>query len=113
MIPSTDREWTLIEIRRALADLDKERFVKRSSYEDVAYLENAIHELRDAERSLISEKEEELISQLRNVATLLSEHSRAIRANVAKMNRMAKVLDNIESVVKRVVDVIQEFNRWH
>lgn len=113
MIPLTDREWTLKEIRRALADLDKERFVKKSSYEDVAYLENAIHELRDAERSLISEKEEELISQLRNAATLLSEHSRAIRANVAKMNRMAKVLDNIESVVKRVVDVIQEFNRWH
>lgn len=113
MIPSTDRDWTLKEIRRALADLDKERFVKKSSYEDVAYLENAIHELRNAERSLISEKEEELISQLRNAATLLSEHSRAIRANVAKMNRMAKVLDNIESVVKRVVDVIQEFNRWH
>lgn len=113
MIPSADREWTLKEIRRALADLDKERFVKRSSYEDVAYLENAIHELRDAERSLISEKEEVLISQLRNAATLLSEHSRAIRTNVAKMNRMAKVLDNIESVVKRVVDVIQEFNRWN
>lgn len=113
MIPSTDRDWTLKEIRRALADLDKERFVKKSSYEDVAYLENAIHELRNAERSLISDKEEELISQLRNAATLLSEHSRAIRANVAKMNRMAKVLDNIESVVKRVVDVIQEFNRWH
>ena len=111
MIPSADREWTLKEIRRALADLDKERFVKRSSYEDVAYLENAI--LRDAERSLISENEEELISQLRHAATILADHSRTIRANVAKMNRMAKVVDNIEGVVKRVVDVIQEFNRWH
>lgn len=113
MIPSADREWTLKEIRRALADLDKERFVKRSSYEDVAYLENAIHDLRDAERSLISEKEEELISQLRHAAIILADHSRTIRANVAKMNRMAKVVDNIESVVKRIVDVIQEFNRWH
>lgn len=113
MIPSTDREWTLKEIRKALADLDKERYVKRSSYEDVAYLENVIHELRDAERSLMSEKEEELISQLRNAAIILTDHSRTIRANVAKLNRITKVVDNIESVVKRVVDVIQEFNRWH
>ena len=113
MIPTADREWTLKEIRKSLADLDKERFVKRSSYEDVAILENAIHELRDAERALIAQNEEELITQLRNAAQALSHHSRTIRMNIAKMNRTIKVMDNIDNVVKRVVEVIKEFNRWH
>lgn len=113
MIPSADKEWTLKEIRKALADLDRERFVKRSSYEDVAILENSIHQLRDAERALIEQNEDELIKQLKLAAQSLSAHSKQIRANVAKMNRTAKVMDNIESVVKRVVEVIREFNRWH
>jgi hypothetical protein len=113
MIPYEDREWTLKEIRKALASLDNERFVKRSSYEEVALLENSIHDLRDAERALIAQNEEELINKLKLAAQSLAEHSRNIRANVAKMNRTAKVMDGIEKVVKRVVDVIQEFNRWH
>ena len=113
MIPTADREWTLKEIRKALADLDKERFVKRSSYEDVAILENAIHELRDAERALIAQNEQELISQLRNAAQALSLHSKTVRMNVAKMNRTSKLVDRIEGVVKRLIEVIREFNRWH
>ena len=113
MIPTADREWTLKEIRKSLADLDKERFVKRSSYEDVALLENAIHELRDAERALIAQNEEELIAQLRNAAQALSLHSKTVRMNVAKMNRTIRIMDNIDNVVKRVVAVIKEFNRWH
>ena len=113
MIPTADREWTLKEIRKSLADLDKERFVKRSSYEDVAILENAIHELRDAERALIAQNEQELIAQLRNAAQALSLHSKTIRMNVAKMNRIIKIMDNIDNVAKRVVAVIKEFNRWH
>lgn len=113
MIPTADREWTLKEIRKSLADLDKERFVKRSSYEDVAILENAIHELRDAERALIAQNEEELIAQLRNAAQALSLHSKTVRMNVAKMNRTIRIMDNIDKVVNRVVAVIKEFNRWH
>lgn len=113
MIPSPDREWTLKEIRKALADLDRERFVKRNSYEDVAIFENTIHQLKNAERALIEQKEDELITQLKLAAQSLSEHSKNIRANVAKMNRTAKVMDTIEKVVKRVVEVIREFNRWH
>ena len=113
MIPTADREWTLKEIRKSLADLDKERFVKRSSYEDVAILENAIQELRDAERALIAQNEEELIAQLRNAAQALSLHSKTIRMNVAKMNRTIKIMDNIQNVVKRVVGVIAEFNKWN
>ena len=113
MIPTADREWTLKEIRKTLADLDKERFVKRSSYEDVAILENAIHELRDAERALIAQNEQELISQLRNAAQALSLHSKNVRMNVAKMNRIIRIMDNIDNVVKKVVAVIKEFNRWH
>ena len=113
MIPTADREWTLKEIRKSLADLDKERFVKRSSYEDVAILENAIHELRDAERALIAQNEEELIAQQRNAAQALSLHSKTVRMNVAKMNRTIRIMDNIDNVVKRVVAVIKEFNRWH
>lgn len=113
MIPTADREWTLKEIRKSLADLDKERFVKRSSYEEVAILENAIHELCDAERALIAQNEEELIAQLRNAAQELSLHSKTIRMNVAKMNRTIKIMDNIQNVVNRVVEVIKEFNRWH
>ena len=113
MIPSADRDWTFKEIRRALADLDKERFVKRSSYEDVAILENTIHELRDAERALIEKNEEKLIKQLKQAAQSLSLHSKNISANVAKMNRTSKLVDRIEGVVKRLVEVIREFNRWH
>ena len=113
MIPSADRDWTFKEIRRALADLDKERFVKRSSYEDVAILENTIHELRDAERALIEQNEEKLIKQLKQAAQSLSLHSKNIRANVAKMNRTSKLVDRIEGVVKRLIEVIREFNRWH
>ena len=71
MIPTADREWTLKEIRKALADLDKERFVKRSSYEDVAILENAFYELCDVGRALVAQNEEELISQLRHVGRAL------------------------------------------
>ncbi len=113
MIPSADRDWTFKEIRRALADLDKERFVKRSSYEDVAILENTIHELRDAERALIEQNEEELIKQLKQAVQSLSLHSKNIRSNVSKMNRTSKLVDRIEDVVKRLVAVIREFNRWH
>lgn len=113
MIPSADRDWTFKEIRSALADLDRERFVKRSSYEDVAILENTIHELRDAERALIEQNEEKLIKQLKQAAQSLSLYSKNLRANVAKMNRTSKLVDRIEDVVKRLVEVIREFNRWH
>lgn len=113
MIPKEDRDKTLKDIRKALAALDNERFVKKSSYEDVVYLENSIHELRDAERALIESKETELINKLKSAAQSLSDHSKVIRANVAKMNRTTKVMDEIEEIIKRVVDVISEFNRWH
>lgn len=113
MIPAPEKEWTLAQIRVALASLDRERFVKRSSYEDVAILENSIHELRNAERALIAQNEEELISRLKSAAQSLSTHSRTIRMNVAKMNRTVKVMDQIEGVIKRVSDVMREFNKWH
>lgn len=113
MIPKVEKEKTLKDIRKSLSDLDTERFRKRSTYEDVAILENAICQLRDAERALIEDKENELIARLKDAAQTLSIHSKNVRANVAKMNRTAKVMDDIEGIVKRVAEVIREFNRWN
>ena len=113
MIPTVEKEQTLRDIRKSLTDLDKERFNKRNTYEDVAILENTIYHLREAERALIAEKETELIERLKAAAQSLSVHSKNVRANVAKMNRTSKIVNEIEEIIKKIAQVIKEFNRWH
>lgn len=106
------QELSLAEIRRAIAAADAERTQKELTPEQRQVLEQTCVTLRDAERSAVTDKETGLIKGFSDSAQSVSLQAKKIRETVARMNKIPKVLDTTETVIKECVRVLKAIATW-
>jgi N-methylhydantoinase B/oxoprolinase/acetone carboxylase alpha subunit len=103
---------TLKELRASMNEIDAMRRVKDISEHEREALELTTVALRDAERLCIAKTQNQLIKDLQAQTASLNEQAKVIRARVTKMNKMPKVLDNIESIIKTAVKIVAAIAKW-
>ena len=103
---------TLKELRASLQEIDALRLVKDLSDAERKALELTAVALRDAERIGIAKMQQQVIKDMEEQTVKLNAQARAIRARVTRMNRMPKVLDNIESVLKTALKIVIAIAKW-
>ena len=103
---------TLKELQASLKEIDAMRSAKELSDSERKTLELTAVTLRDAERLAIAKMQKEWIKDIEKQTADLNAQARAIRARVTRMNKTAKVLDQIESVVKTAVKIVAAIAKW-
>lgn len=103
---------SLSEIRRALASADAQRTEKELTQEERQVLEQTCVTLRDAERSAIIDTETGLVKGFQKSAGNVNLQAKEIRAIVTRMNKIPKVLDSTEKVIKECVKVLKAIAGW-
>ena len=103
---------TLKELRASLKEIDTMRSVKDLSDAECKALEMTAVALRDAERVAIAVMQKQVIKDMEEQTASLNAQARAIRARVSRMNKMPKVLDNIETVIKTAVKLVVAIAKW-
>jgi len=103
---------TLKELRASLQEIDAMRRVKDISDAEREALEMTSVSLRNAERIAIAATQKQFIKDMETQTASLNEQARVIRARVTQMNKMPKVLDNIESVIKTAVKILVAIAKW-
>ena len=106
------QEQTLKELRASITEIDALRLVKDISEPEREALELTAVALRDAERLLIAKMQNQLVKDLQVQTANLNEQAKVIRARVTKMNKLPKVLDTIESVIKTAVKIVAAIAKW-
>ena len=103
---------TLKELRDSLKEIDGMRLVKDISDAEREALELTAVALRDAERLAIAVIQKQFIKDMEAQTASLTAQARVIRARVTKMNKMPKVLDKIETVIKTAVKIVIAVAKW-
>ena len=103
---------TLKELRASLKEIDAMRRVKDLSDAERKALELTAVALRDAERVGIAVIQKQVIKDMEEQTASLNAQARAIRARVTRMNKVPKVLDNIETVIKTAVKLVVAIAKW-
>lgn len=106
------QDLSLSEIRRALASADAQRTEKELTQEERQVLEQTCVTLRDAERSAIVDAETGLVKGFQKSAGKVNLQAKEIRAIVTRMNKIPKVLDSTEKVIKECVKVLKAIAGW-
>ena len=103
---------TLKELRASLKEVDALRRSKELLENEREVLELTAVALRDAERLAISKMQKQFIKELEAQTAQLNEQAKTIRARVTRINKMPKVLDNIETVLKTAVKIVAAIAKW-
>ena len=103
---------TLKELRASLQEIDAMRRVKDISDAEREALEMISVALRNAERIAIAVTQKQFVKDMETQTANLTEQARVIRARVTQMNKMPKVLDNIETVIKTAVKIVIAIAKW-
>lgn len=106
------QDLSLSEIRRALASADAQRTEKELTQEERQVLEQTCVTLRDAERNAIIDTETGLVKGFQKSAGNVNLQAKEIRAIVTRMNKIPKVLDSTEKVIKECVKVLKAIAGW-
>ena len=108
-----NQSQTLSELRVALKEIDTMRRVKDISDDERQALELSAIALRDAERILVAKMQNQFIKDMEKETASLTQHAKAIRARVTKMNKIPnKLLNNIETVLKTAVKIVIAVAKW-
>ena len=107
-----EQEQTLKDLRVALKEIDVMRCVKDISDAERNVLELTAVALRDAERVGIAKLQKQVIKDMEVKTASLNEQAKAIRNRVTQMNKMPKVLDTVETVIKTAVKVVAAIAKW-
>lgn len=97
---------TLSEIRTLLQKIENERINPNLSREERLLLEESAVSLRAAERSAILDLENEIVKKFEENTKETKLHTKQIRELVSKFNKLPKVLDTTENVMKECVRVL-------
>ena len=103
---------TLAEIRAALDDVERQRAREGITVEERLALEDASMTLRAAERSAVTDLQNDVIKEFKADTENVSLQAKHIRETVARMGKLPKVLDTVEGVIKecsRVLRLIAKF----
>ena len=100
------------ELRVSLKEIDTLRSAKGLTDAEREALELTAVALRDAERLGIAKMQKQFIKEMEAQTAKLNEQAKVIRARVTRMNKLAKVLDNIESAIKIAVKIVAAIAKW-
>ena len=103
---------SLKELRDSLSEIDALRLMPDITPHEQKVLEITAVALRDAERLAIAKLQKQLFKDLEEQTASLNALARTIRARVTRMNKLPKVLDNIESVIKTAVKIVAAIAKW-
>ena len=103
---------TLKQLQESIKTIDKQRSSKDISDAEREVLELTSVALRDAERVAIAAIQKQVIKNMEEKTAALNAQAKEIRAKVSKINKMPKVLDSIESVVKTAVKIVAAIAKW-
>ena len=103
---------TLKQLQESIKTIDKQRSSKDISDAEREVLELTAVALRDAERVAIAAIQKQVIKNMEEKTAALNAQAKEIRAKVSKINKMPKVLDSIESVVKTAVKIVAAIAKW-
>ena len=103
---------TLKELRASLQEIDTMRRNKDISDAEREALELTAVALRDAERVAIAIAQKQFIKDMEQQTASLTAQARVIRARVTRINKMPKVLDQIETVIKTAVKIVAAIAKW-
>ena len=103
---------TLEELRASLKEVDAMRYAKELSNAEREALELTAVALRDAERLAIAKMQKQFIKEMEAQTANLNAQAKAIRARVTRMNKVSKVLDKVESVIKTAVKIVAAIAKW-
>lgn len=106
------KEQTLKELRASLKEVDQKRRDQHLSGSEREALELTAVTLRDAERVAIAKIQKQVIKDMTAKTADLNARAKIIRAKVTQMNRVPKVLDKIESVIKIAVKIVTAVTKW-
>ena len=68
--------------------------------------------LRDTERVAIAKIQKQLIKDMETKTASLNTQAKVIRSRVTRMNKVPKVLDKIETVIKTAVKIVAAVAKW-
>lgn len=103
---------SLTEIRQAIAAADAERTRENLSQEERQLLEQTCITLRDAERAAIIDKETGLVKGFSEISQSVNLQGKNIREIVTRINKVPKILDTTETVIKECVKVLKAISSW-
>jgi isopropylmalate/homocitrate/citramalate synthase len=108
---SSDLLISLEEIRVALAEAEKLRFVKKLSAMEISRLEIASAKLREREREVIATLGIEIAENIKKSALSLEELSKRIKSRTTKLSKLPKSLDKISDVILEIIDLARRVAR--
>jgi len=103
---------TLKELRASLKTVDVMRRAKEITDTEREALELTSVALREAERVAIAKIQKQTVEDMRQQTAGLAALSKVIRARVTRMNKMPKVLNDIETVIKTAVKIVAAIAKW-
>ncbi|MFA6334600.1 MAG: hypothetical protein WCX48_03475 [Bacteroidales bacterium] len=101
----------LAELRRALEEIEKLRFVAGISSEEAVRLESASVDLREREREIIASLGEEVAGQIKSSSISLEKLSKRIKTRNQKLSRFPKSMDKISEVILEIIDIAGRVGR--
>ncbi len=103
---------TLEDIRDAIREIDSVRMDSEITDDERRELELTAVALRDTERLLIGSKQKQVVKELEALSMNLKEYTTSIRGRLQKLNRTARVLDKIESVMSHILRISDAVEKW-
>ena len=103
---------TLKELRASLKTVDAMRRAKDIPDTEREALELTSVALRETERVAIAKIQKQALQDMEQQTAGLAALSKVIRERVARMNKMPKVLNDIETVIKTAVKIVAAVAKW-
>ena len=102
----------LKEIQASIKAIDEQRKNNAITDNEREVLELTAIALRDAERIAIASIQKQVIKDMEEKTVALNAQAKVIRAKVTKVNKIPKVLDSIELVIKTAVKIVAAVAKW-
>lgn len=103
---SKQQPLTLADLRTALSGVEAQRATTQDPEQRLA-LEEAAITLRQAQRTAIKDAQKEMIKEFKATAQDVNLQSKKIRETVTKLNKIDKIMDGAQNVLKECVRVLK------
>lgn len=110
--PTQTKPLTLADIRKAQADVDKQRLLPDLPSEDRELLDLSAVALRQAERQAITKLQKEIVQEMETATVPLNTLAKEIRERIKRINKVPKFLDATEKILKQVLQILLGVGKW-
>ncbi len=100
------KDKTLLQVRHALEAIEEQREADNLKDADKLLLEQAAVALRNIERTIVREKEEDMVAVLEKDSKELKELTKSIAKSTKKLEGLAEVIGKASTVVEGLIKII-------